>query len=53
MPWLALIGLGGYWLWQHGWLYQGMGILSANIALVYGSAALAQAQRKTVVCRTH
>jgi predicted GTPase len=35
IPWLALIGLGGYWLWQHGWIYQGMGILSANIALVY------------------
>ena len=36
LPWLALIGLGGYWLWQQGWLYQGMGILSANIALAYG-----------------
>ncbi len=34
LPWLALIGLGGYWLWQHGWLYQGLGIVSANIALV-------------------
>jgi len=36
LPWLALIGLGGYWLWQQSWLYQGIGILSANIALVYG-----------------
>lgn len=36
IPWLALIGLGAYWLWQHGWLYRGLGILSANIALVYG-----------------
>lgn len=36
LPWLALAGLGGYWLWQQGWLYQGMGVLSANIALVYG-----------------
>ncbi len=35
-PWLALIGLGGYWLWQQGWLYQGIGILSADVALVYG-----------------
>jgi predicted GTPase len=36
MPWLALIGLGGYWLWQQGWIFQGIGILSANIALLYG-----------------
>ncbi len=36
LPSLALMGLGGYWLWQHGWLYQGLGILSANIALAYG-----------------
>lgn len=36
MPWLALIVLGGYWLWQQDWIYQGIGILSANIALVYG-----------------
>ncbi len=36
MPWLVLIGLGAYWLWQQGWLYLGLGILSANIALVYG-----------------
>lgn len=35
LPWLALIGLGGYWLWQQGWLYQGLGILSANMALGY------------------
>jgi len=36
LPWLALIILGGYWLWQQGWIYQGIGILSANVALVYG-----------------
>jgi hypothetical protein len=36
IPWLALIGLGGYWVWQQGWLYQGLGILSANVALVFG-----------------
>jgi uncharacterized protein len=36
LPWLALIGLGGYWLWQQGWIYQGLGILSANVVLVYG-----------------
>lgn len=36
LPWLALIALGGYWLWQQGWLYQGLGVLSADVALVYG-----------------
>ncbi|SJM90075.1 GTP-binding protein HSR1-like protein [Crenothrix polyspora] len=36
LPWLALIVLGGYWLWQQGWLLQGVGVLSANVALVYG-----------------
>lgn len=36
LPWLALISLGGYWLWQQGWFYEGLGILSVNVALVYG-----------------
>jgi len=35
LPWLALIVLGFYWLWQQGWIYPGIGILSANVALVY------------------
>lgn len=35
LPWLALVGLGGYWLWQQGWLYHGLGILSASVALAY------------------
>ena len=35
LPWLALLVLGGYWLWQHDWLYQGLAILSANFALAY------------------
>lgn len=35
LPWLALLILGGYWLWQHDWLYKGMAILSANFALTY------------------
>lgn len=35
LPWLALIAMGGYWLWQQNWLHYGIGILSANIALIY------------------
>jgi hypothetical protein len=35
LPWLVLIVLGGYWLWQHDWIYPGVGILSAHFALVY------------------
>lgn len=35
LPWLALAGLGGYWLWQHGWLYYGLGVISASVALAY------------------
>ncbi|MBU1058707.1 MAG: 50S ribosome-binding GTPase [Proteobacteria bacterium] len=35
LPWLALLVLGGYWLWQHDWFYQGMAILSASFALTY------------------
>lgn len=35
LPWLALLVLGGFWLWQHDWLYRGLAILSANFALTY------------------
>ena len=35
LPWLALLLLGGFWLWQHDWFYKGMAILSANFALTY------------------
>ncbi len=34
-PWLALLVFGGYWLWQHDWLYQGMAVMSACFALSY------------------
>ncbi len=43
LPWLALIGLGGYWLWLQDWLYYGSGILLASIALAY---ALGQLHRR-------
>ncbi len=35
LPWLALLVFGGFWLWQHDWLYRGLAILSANFALTY------------------
>ncbi|WP_394753824.1 GTPase family protein [Crenothrix sp.] len=35
LPWLVLVVLGSYWLWQQGWLFHGIGVLSANAALVY------------------
>ena len=35
LPFLGFIGLGGYWLWEHHWFYQAVGILSANSVLIY------------------
>ncbi|KJV07365.1 GTPase family protein [Methylocucumis oryzae] len=35
LPFLALIGLGVYWLWLKGWLLYGMSIVSAHFALAY------------------
>lgn len=35
LPFLGFIGLGGYWLWEHHWFYQAVGILSANSLLIY------------------
>lgn len=35
IPWVALLVLGGYWLWQHDWLYRGMAIMSACFALSF------------------
>jgi predicted GTPase len=35
LPFLIIMGLGGYWLWQHEWLYQAIGVLSANSVLIY------------------
>jgi predicted GTPase len=35
LPWLVLIGLGGFWLWEQGWLYYAIGIILADCLLVY------------------
>ena len=44
LPFLIILGLGGYWLWQHEWLYQAIGVLSANSVLIY--ALLRQRSQK-------
>jgi len=35
LPWLALLGFGAYGLWQAGWLYYGMAVLSGSSVLAY------------------
>ncbi len=34
LPWLALMALGGRWLWEHGWLSYGVGVLAAFLLLL-------------------
>jgi predicted GTPase len=34
LPWLALMALGGRWLWEHGWLFYGLGVLTASFLLL-------------------
>ena len=35
LPFLILMGIGGFWLWEHNWLYQAIGVLSANSVFIY------------------
>lgn len=49
LPWLALIGLGAYWLWLNGWLYHAVGILAANSLLVYTLLKWRQSQAKPLI----
>ena len=48
LPWLVLIVLGFYWLWHYGWLFQGIGIVSANFVLVYGLLHLRRRTTKPI-----
>ncbi|MEQ1531145.1 MAG: GTPase [Methylococcales bacterium] len=34
LPWLALLVLGGRWLWEQGWLTYGIGVLTASFLLL-------------------
>jgi len=36
LPWLALMALGGRWLWEHGWLSYGVGGLAVFLLLLSG-----------------
>jgi uncharacterized protein len=33
-PWVALMALGVRWLWEHGWLFYGIGVLTASFLLL-------------------
>jgi len=52
LPWLALIGFGGYWLWQQGWLYYGFGTVSASIALAYALTLLQRRSQRPLFIET-
>ena len=41
LPWLALMVLGGRWLWEHGWLFYGVGGLAAFLLLLSRPVTLA------------
>jgi predicted GTPase len=36
LPWLALMALGGRWLWEHGWLFYGVGAMAIFVLLLSG-----------------
>ena len=36
LPWLFLMALGGRWLWEHDWLFYGVGAILAFLLLVSG-----------------
>ena len=41
LPWLALMALGGRWLWEHGWLSYGAGGLGGLLITAVRPVALA------------
>jgi len=49
LPWLVLIGLGGYWLWLHDCLYQAIGLLTANSMLAYALLKWRQSRAKPLL----
>jgi predicted GTPase len=49
LPWLALIVLGGRWLWEHGWLFYGIGVLAAFFLILISLLRWRSSQTKALV----
>ncbi len=49
LPWLALMALGGRWLWEHGWLFYGVGVLTAFLLLLISLLRWRSKQTKALV----
>ena len=49
LPWLALMALGGRWLWEHGWLLYGAGGLAVFLLLLSGLLRWRSKQTKALV----
>ena len=49
LPWLALMALGGRWLWEQGWLSYGIGGLAVFLLLLSGLLRWLGKQTKTLV----
>ena len=49
LPWLALMILGGRWLWEHGWLLYGVGVLMAFFLMLISLLHWRSKQTKALV----
>ena len=49
LPWLALMALGGRWLWENGWLLYGAGGLAAFLLLLSALLRWRSKQTKALV----
>ncbi len=48
-PWLGLMALGGRWLWEQGWLFYGVGVLTASLLLLTSLLRWRSRQTKALV----
>jgi predicted GTPase len=49
LPWLALMALGGRWLWEHGWLSYGGGAMAAFLLLLSGLLRWRSNKKKALI----